>query len=334
MSRGRTAPRLPRVWLAGLLALALASPTGLADDRAELMPLAKASLLLDADIEGRRVIAVGERGHVLLSDDRGASWRQADVPTRSALTAVQIVGGGRVFAVAYDDLVLRSDDGGHNWSAQRVLSKPDRPLLDLRFADPEHGVVIGAYGLVLATADGGRTWRRALDDENRPHANAIAAAPDGTLYIVGEAGWILRSGDRGETWQELPSPYAGSLFGVLALDDATLLAFGLRGHLFRSEDRATSWRQLPTGTAATLLAGLLRADGSIVLAGLGGAFLVSDDGGRSFELRQRADRSGIAALVELGPNQLLTVGEGGLRRIFERSPKAPARTLVDVRQTR
>lgn len=306
-------------------------PAGLADDGAELMPLAAPSLLLDADIQGSHVVAVGERGQVLLSDDDGASWQQAEPPTRGTLTAVQIVDRKRVFAVTYDDLVLRSDDGGQHWSAQRVLSEPDRPLLDLWFADPEHGVVTGAYGLVLVTDDGGRTWRRALDDGEGPHANAIAAASDGTLYVAGEAGSLLRSDDRGETWQQLPSPYGGSFFGILGLDDGALLVFGLRGHLFRSEDRGATWQQLPTGTASTLLTGQVGADGRIVLAGLGGVLLVSDDGGRRFEQHQRSDRRGIAALIELSPDQLLTVGEGGLSRIPERNLKVPARTLVEIR---
>ena len=331
MSRAGTARRSRRLWLAGLLALAAQVQAGLADDGAEPMPLVETSLLLDADVEGSHVIAVGERGHILLSDDRGVSWRQAEVPTRSTLTAVQIVDGQRVFAVTYDDLVLRSDDGGHHWSVQRVLSEPDRPLLDLWFADREHGVVIGAYGLVLVTEDGGRTWRRALDNDQGPHANAIAAAPDGTLYIAGEAGSILRSDDRGETWQQLPSPYEGSFFGVLALDDGALLVFGLRGHLFRSEDRGATWQRLPTGTAATLFTGLARAKGSVVLAGLNGVLLVSADGGRSFEPHQRSDRRGTAALVELAPDLLLAVGEGGLSQISGDSFRTATKVLVNDR---
>ncbi len=331
MSRAPTARGARGLWLAGMLALAAHVPSGLGDERAELMPLAQRSLLLDADAEGAHVILVGERGEVLLSDDHGLSWQQAAVPTRSTLTAVKIVGGGHVFVVAYDGLVMRSDDDGQHWLVQRVLSKPDRPLLDLWFADPEHGVVVGAYGLVLATDDGGRTWRRILGNDEAPHANAIAAASDGTLYIAGEAGSILRSDDRGETWQQLPSPYSGSFFGVLALDGGALLVFGLRGHLFRSEDRGTTWLPLPTGTTATLLTGLVRADGSIVLAGLNGVLLVSDDGGHRFEPHQRPDGRATAALVEPTPDLLLAVGEGGLSPITGDGLRSPIKVLVNDR---
>jgi photosystem II stability/assembly factor-like uncharacterized protein len=310
------------LWLLATPLLAGHVENAVADEWAEPMPLALSSLLLDADSHGPRIIVVGERGHVLLSNDRGAHWQQVDVPTRSTLTAVRIVGGDHAWAVGHDGLILHSDDGGFSWTLQRWSQDPDRPLLDVWFADPRRGMAIGAYGLLLSTEDGGRTWRDDLRNEEGAHANAIAEAPDGTLYIAGEFGSILRSDDRGRNWQRLPSPYRGSFFGLLALQDDTILVFGLRGHLFRSEDRGITWQRIQTGTAATLLAGLVRADGSIVIAGLNGALLLSDDGGRRFQLQHLSDPRGIAALIELSPDQLLAVGDGGLTKLPARSSGA------------
>jgi photosystem II stability/assembly factor-like uncharacterized protein len=124
------------------------------------MPLARSSLLLDVAREDFRIIAVGERGQILLSSDRAASWQQAEVPTRTTLTAVRTVGGGHAWAVGHDGLILHSDDGGLTWSKQRSSAEPDRPLLDLWFADEAHGVAVGAYMLVLSTpAPWRRRWR-------------------------------------------------------------------------------------------------------------------------------------------------------------------------------
>jgi photosystem II stability/assembly factor-like uncharacterized protein len=319
------------LWLTITHLFAGHAQTGLADEWAEPMPLVESSLLLDADDHGSRIIVVGERGHVLLSNDRGAHWRQVAVPTRSTLTAVRIVGSDHAWAVGHDGLILHSDDGGFSWAEQHRSQEPDRPLLDVWFADPQRGMAIGAYGLLLSTEDGGRTWRDHLGNDDGAHANAIAEAPDGTLYIAGEFGSILRSDDRGRNWQRLPSPYQGSFFGLLVLQDGAILVFGLRAHLFRSEDRGHTWQQIETGTAATLLAGLVRADGSIVIAGLNGVLLLSDDGGRSFQLRHWADRRDIAALIELGPDQLLAVGDDGLTRIPPRNHGAKASVTVDTR---
>jgi photosystem II stability/assembly factor-like uncharacterized protein len=184
--------------------------------------------------------------------------------------------------------------------------------------------------LLLSTADGGRSWHARIDDPDGAHANAIAEAPDGSLYVVGEFGEILRSDDRGRSWHRLNSPYEGSLFGVLTPEDA-ILVFGLRGHLFRSDDRGASWRQVATGTSATLLGGLVRADGRIVVAGSEGALLVSDDDGRTFRLQHRPDRQAIVALVEIDPTELLAVGEGGLTRIPDDSLEGAGGAITDAR---
>ena len=54
---------------------------------AEPAPLAARSLILDVADGGDRAIAVGERGHVLVSESRRGDWRQVEnVPTRSTLT--------------------------------------------------------------------------------------------------------------------------------------------------------------------------------------------------------------------------------------------------------
>ncbi|HEY5719786.1 MAG TPA: hypothetical protein VIW02_05345, partial [Gammaproteobacteria bacterium] len=82
-----------RAAVAGLLLLsagghALAASDVAPSEYAEPMPLASRSLLLDADRAGERIVAVGERGHLLVSGDEGQSWSQRRVPTVAMLTAV------------------------------------------------------------------------------------------------------------------------------------------------------------------------------------------------------------------------------------------------------
>src|SRR5688572_16714729 len=54
-------------------------------------PKALGAAMLAVTRAGHRLVAVGERGTVLLSDDAGASWRQARVPVQVTLTAVRFV---------------------------------------------------------------------------------------------------------------------------------------------------------------------------------------------------------------------------------------------------
>jgi photosystem II stability/assembly factor-like uncharacterized protein len=309
-------------------------------ENAEIARLATQALLLDAAMAGSRMVVVGERGEVLLSDDQGQTWRQSEVPTRSNLTGVFFLNAQLGWAVGHDEVILRTEDGGETWTRQHFAPEKEQPLLDVWFADADNGFAFGAYGAILASHDGGRTWSEQIfepeplvekpatakseknkQDEydvegaaNDMHLNAVARAEDGKLYLAAEAGHVFRSDDNGASWLELPSPYEGSFFGVLPLDPPSLLVFGLRGHLFRSNDAGASWQPIVTATTAMLTNGLRLDAQTIVITGLAGVLLVSRDGGHTFELHAQEDRKGLAAALP-AEGRLITVGEGGIKPI-------------------
>jgi photosystem II stability/assembly factor-like uncharacterized protein len=324
--------------VAGTMALAALAPLASAEgpapvdrlDRPALAaPLASRSLLLDVARAGARLVAVGERGHVLLSDDGGASWRQArSVPMRTLLTAVWFVDAERGWAVGHDELILATTDGGETWSRSHYAPQREQPLLDVWFADASTGIAVGAYGAYFATTDGGASWQRrsfaaapppgapppSEEDEFAPDYHLNAVGGDGARWwIAAEAGQIYRSDDAGATWRTLPSPYAGSLFGLLPLGGDSLLVFGLRGHLFRSDDGGSTWRELESGVTAMLTDAASLDDGSIAIVGLAGTVLRSRDGGASWVNSQQDDRKGLSGIVSATAGALLAVGEGGVR---------------------
>jgi len=284
---------------------------------AEPMPSAARSLLLDGARRGERVIAVGERGHVLISADYGRTWAQAKVPTRALLTAVTMVGSEVAWAVGHGPVVLRSTNGGANWMRQRLPEAAVEPLLDVWFADEQRGVAIGAFGRIMMTEDGGDRWRAGVIDGREPHANAIAQGSEQALYIAAEFGILFRSIDVGRSWTALDVPHGGSFFGILALGAGSLLAYGLRGRLVRSSDGGLSWATIETGSVDTLLTGLLRDDGTVLLGGVRGILLISRDGGLTFEAKRRPGRRAISAFVDLPMRGILLLGEGGLEVIHD-----------------
>ena len=291
---------------------------------AEVMPLASRSLILDVAKAGERYVAVGERGHVLVSSD-GVEWTQsAHVPLRSALTAVSAVGAD-VWAVGHDGVILHSGNAGENWEIQRHdprgtsdVENLDElrqgvPLLDVLFTDLNHGFAVGAYSLLLRTADGGKTWtggrinagdaaaeakaevdseaEQAAHSDNElqssvfsedelkigmesdPHLNAIARTGSGDYVVVGERGAMFRSRDGGESWERGQLPYDGSMFGVLGYEGQHVLAFGLRGHVFESTDLGVNWTEVPTGTELSLMGGAATANGGAIIVGANGIIL-------------------------------------------------------------
>ncbi|MDT8440594.1 MAG: YCF48-related protein [Desulfuromonadales bacterium] len=301
----------------------------------ELMPLAAQSLLLDGQFAGDRVVTVGERGHILISADQGRSWQQQPVPTRATLTSLFFVDSDLGFAAGHDGVILRSEDGGQSW--QLVYADPDdeRPILDLWFHDRRRGFAVGAYGLLLTTGDSGRSWHAVEfspaslthevdwgwdegEDEPLPidfHLNQIAATPGGRLFIAAEAGNLYRSDDGARSWLALPSPYVGSLYGVLPINEQSLLLYGLRGHLFRSDDAGMTWQELSTGVRSTLYDAARLRDGRIVLVGQEGTVLFGADSRDRLTLLAQPGRRGIARVLELPDGALLLIGEQGARRL-------------------
>ena len=325
--------------LAGLTLVALLHASGpvpsLAAD-SQLMPLAVRSLLLDGQVVGDRIIVVGERGHILISEDDGRSWQQQPVPARANLTSVFFIDPMNGWAAGHDSVILRTSDGGRNW--KKVYSDPEdeRPILDLWFRDALHGYAVGAYGLFLTTRDAGKSWRHVefnpatliLDsnDSDDPwaededawvdfHLNQMSATGHGRVLIAAEAGNIYRSDDGSRSWIRLPSPYEGSFYGSLPLGRSRVLLYGLRGHLFFSENAGTSWTPVASHTQATLNDAIQLRDGRIVLAGLAGTLLVSKDQGRNFELHAQADRAGIAKVLQADDGDLVLIGEMGVKRL-------------------
>jgi photosystem II stability/assembly factor-like uncharacterized protein len=274
--------------------------------------LAARSPLLDVAQAGKRLVAVGQRGHILYSDDNGKSWAQASVPVSSDLTAVQFPTPAQGWAVGHDGVVLHSSDGGATWVKQldgRQLGRlmqdyysarpdagqwldegkrieaegADKPFLDVWFDDESNGFVVGAFNLIFRTRDGGRSWEPWMDRTDNPssyHLNAIAG--DGQhLFIAGEQGLLLRLDDSGERFQALTSPYEGSYFGI-SVQSGLVLAHGLRGHAFRSTDGGLSWTPVNTGLNASITASTRDASAHLYLFSQTGQALVSGDNGASF----------------------------------------------------
>jgi len=303
------------------------------DDEIEsslIKPLASRSLLLDGAAAGELMMAVGERGHVLVSRDQGDSWRQMEVPTRSTLTAVFLHDEQLGWVVGHDAVILRTRDGGDSWERLHWAPELEQPLFDVWFKDAENGFAIGAYGFFLETDDGGDSWDERVileeDDllEEDPyaftsaadlHLNHIARSASGQLYIAAEAGGAFRSDDDGATWVALEPPYTGSFFGSLPLANDSVLLFGLRGNLFRSDDAGETWQSLETGTVALLTDGVRPAGGPVIVTGLAGTLLLSHDGGASFELVQQADRQGLSTALPTPDGGLVLIGEFGVNRL-------------------
>jgi len=285
-------------------------------EQSEPAPLAAKSLLLDLAKAGDRLVAVGDRGHVLVSADQGDTWEQILVPTRAMLTAVAFPTATDGWAVGHDGVILATTDGGKTWQRRDSGQDLETVFFDIAFLDAQRGFIAGAYGKLLATTDGGKTWIPRQASEDELHFYRISASPSGRLYLAGESGTVLASDDAGQTWATLDLPYDGSFYGVLCLDEDNLLAYGLRGHIFRSTDRGQSWEPVPNPVIVLLMGATTAPGGPVVIAGLGGNLFLSRDRGATFRHWHPDELGfGVAEVVALGADRVVVAGEGGVRAL-------------------
>lgn len=292
---------------------------------AEMMPKATKALVLDIAEAADRAIAVGERGHILVSESRN-DWRQIEgVPTRSTLTAVTAV-GNKAWAVGHDGIILHSPDGGLTWVRQRVMPyDPDSddlhngsPLLDVLFLDQDNGFAIGAYALILRTRDGGATWAPVALPAA---AGAAVDAPDDAEAVAeDDESWVMSADD--VAIEEESDPH---LNGMARTGDGSLFMVAERGAAYRSTDGGESWQRLSLPYDGSMFGVIGYEDRHVLAFGLRGNVLESKDLGDTWtEVQSGSDLSlmggagwpgGGAALV--GANGVVltrTAGEANLLR--------------------
>jgi len=278
------------------------APGALKLQPAEITSAAPKAMMLSVARAGKRMVAVGDHGIVLLSDDEGGTFRQAkSVPVRSTLTAVCFIDEKTGWAVGHWGVVIRTDDAGESWKLQRSDPSVDQPLFSVYFRDKDQGWAVGLWSLLLTTKDGGRTWGAvrlpAPPGGGRADRNLlkIFANKLGTLLIPAEQGMVLRSYD-GENWSYVKTGYKGSFWTGIALSNGTLLVGGLRGTIYRSSDGGTSWKESKTEVKSSIT-DFAEAGGRVFAVGLDGVSYESGDGGGSFKATQRNDRLPFTAIA-------------------------------------
>jgi photosystem II stability/assembly factor-like uncharacterized protein len=198
---------------------------------------------------------------------------------------------------------------------QLAVDGPDKPLFDVHFHTLQNGLAVGAYGLALASDDGGRRWRWIGTQVPNPKGKHLyRIARRGTrIWLAGEQGALFTAaGDAPFT--ESAVPYHGTLFGLLPASEATWLAYGLRGNVLLSEDAGRSWQHASVPEPVTVTHGLRTAAGRLVIVDQTGRLLASDDG-RAFTPLALAAQPPINAVVETADRHFVAATVRGMVRL-------------------
>lgn len=315
-----------------LLALLPAAPA--AAQSAAPIPVAAArsdahalhNMMLGATRAGSRIVAVGAYGYIILSDDGGASYRQADqVPVDFTLTSVSFVDAQQGWAAGHGGSILHTSDGGRHWQLQRSDTTVDQPLFSIWFANAREGWAAGLWSLLLHTRDGGQHWEQVrlptAPGQKRGDLNLLHIFPGahGALYVAAEQGVLYRSTDGGQQWEGIATGTRASLWSGVSTASGTLVVAGLGGKILRSEDGGLHWQNVTAPTSGSITA-LRSAGNQIVGSSLSGALIVSDDDGRSWRTAAMArDPLTTLELQDGRAERPLAYGKGGQARLEART---------------
>lgn len=309
---------------------------------------AATSVMLAIAQAGKRIVAVGERGIIIYSDDAGHNWRQATVPVSVSLVGVTFVNARDGWAVGHSGVVLHTGDGGKTWKkqldgnraahlvleavqaghlapgvdparaaadAKRLVAEgPSKPFIDVHFFDNRNGLIIGAFGLIFSTADGGDTWQSAAERFDHPtdrHLYSIQAEGN-ECFIAGEQGTLLYSDDFCKSFAAVRTPYEGTYFGAIASGPHRVVVYGMRGHVYWSDNAGASWQQSKIATPNSITAGIRMKDGALLVTDETGQVFISKDAGQRFQQVPVVQASPITGVIQSADGNLYFSGVRGV----------------------
>lgn len=294
--------------------------------------------LLDITRAGQRLVAVGARGLVILSENDGQSWRQVPVPVSATLTAVHFADATHGWAVGHAGVILATRDGGQSWELQFDGERANAQAVawwQQRVADLEREL-----GEAQAAAEDDEPLLDALDEAGFALDDALANQQSGpvdpfldVLFLdarqglaVGAYGMLYHTRDGGEQWQlaigSIDNPDRFHYYALYQHGERLYLS-GEAGLLYTADRSSLQWQRVD-GLYEGSLFGLAQLQGDVVSFGLRGhVFRAIDDGQQWQGLLPSATRQGEAVTATfyggttLNDGRLLLVGAGGVVMVVD-----------------
>ena len=315
----------------GVLFLLSLSAWSAGTDYAMQMDKAASSLLLDIAAAGDRLVAVGERGHILYSEDQGVTWEQAKVPTSVMLTRVFFVSPQLGWAVGHDGNILVSHDGGVNWALQRDGVSEQARINEERAARAKVQVAVLRERLTTVAEQEKAGLSPTLEEAEYALDTALVALDEPVYapplmdiwFANEEQGWasgaygtLLYTTNSGRQWDDwshkVGNPDELHLNGVVGAADGSLYIASEWGMIFRSRSGGEDWETMETGYEGSFFGILVNPDsGSVFAYGLRGTVYRSRDQGATWQALPTMASASLFGGLATDNGALFFVGQAG-----------------------
>ncbi|MBI5794677.1 hypothetical protein HZA87_06415 [Candidatus Uhrbacteria bacterium] len=222
---------------------------------------------------GDTLIAVGNSSYVMRSFDEGTSWVLSNKISNVWWQDVTLESDGDVVVVGDSGVYASSSDNGATWTTSS--SGVSNHLYGIDRSDA-YGYIVGSDGAVLYLANG--RWVSASPNVTETLYD-VQDNGDGTAWIVGAGGRLLKAGGGGTSWTDLGRIAADDLQSVYFESSTTGWVVGDKGTLKQTTNGGTSWGAVSvTGLNTQDLYDIQVSDDSMVVVG-DKIILMSEDGG-------------------------------------------------------
>ena len=227
---------------------------------------------------------VGSGGTLLATNDGGATWRSQASGSKDQLLSVYALTSTNAYVVGAFGTLLSTSDAGENWTRHEIKwdqligkiineSGYIEPNLNaIYFSSPMKGWIVGEFGLVLHTEDGGSTWTAQRSGSDLPQLYSVKFVDDQRGWAIGQAGSLIRTTDGGKRWATVEIDSKRDLYNI-SIDGQRCIIVG-DGIAFGSDDAGSSWKEIRLNSEDQWLAGVLVKNRAALAVGRGGTIQI------------------------------------------------------------
>lgn len=211
-------------------------------------------------------VALDFNHKVWQSDAQAQKWTAHDLEKPRNPVALTCDAHNAWWVVGSRSQVAHSTDAGVHWSVSDLGE--DAQITAIHFFEQGRGLLLGEFGLVAKTHDGGATWQKlpAIAGEFYPYAAVFANAEEG--WVSGLAGQMLRTVDGGHSWSAEVNTTQAPLYRLMLVNGVPH-GVGASGVVAKREGAQWVAVTYPDAVPAFLGAGA-QQNGQIVIGGPGG----------------------------------------------------------------